>query len=147
MICKICGKNFEPRRHNQKYCSSVCYGESLVRRQEAKRQGGGKICEYCGQIFKPRSEKSRFCSFDCAHKSILKKKAQNRAKERAELINAKVKKKTFAEWCREADECNMDYGNYRAQIEVFGKTFEELKARADQRSLLNPGSHIHIRTR
>ena len=36
--------------------------------------------------------------------------------------------KSLDDWIREAAECNLDYGNYRAQIELFGKTFEELKA-------------------
>lgn len=41
--------------------------------------------------------------------------------------------KTLSEWCREAAECNLDYGNYRALIEHCGKTYKELKDTADTR--------------
>ncbi|MBR1806274.1 MAG: hypothetical protein IJ774_07815 [Selenomonadaceae bacterium] len=47
--------------------------------------------------------------------------------------------KTFADWAREADECNFDYGTYRALIAA-GRTFEQLKA--ERRS---PQTHSHCR--
>ncbi|MBR3499709.1 MAG: hypothetical protein IKO05_12115 [Selenomonadaceae bacterium] len=40
---------------------------------------------------------------------------------------------------REARECNLDYGNYRALIAA-GKTYEELKATADTRTAVK---HAH----
>ena len=47
--------------------------------------------------------------------------------------------KTISDWAREADECNLDYGTYRALI-AQGKTFEQLKA--ERRS---PQPHSHCR--
>lgn len=41
-----------------------------------------------------------------------------------------LKSKTFEEWTREARECNLDYGTYRA-LRTMGKSFDELKAQAD----------------
>ena len=49
--------------------------------------------------------------------------------------------KTLEDWAREADECNLDYGTYRALIAA-GRTFEQLKAQADRR---NPQTHSHCR--
>lgn len=43
--------------------------------------------------------------------------------------------KTLSAWCKEADECNLDYGAYRTLVELHGKTFEELKAQAGTRCL------------
>lgn len=51
--------------------------------------------------------------------------------------------KTLEDWVREARECNLDYGNYRALIAA-GKTFEELKATAGTRTA---GEHAHKQSR
>lgn len=57
MICAFdeCGKEFDPHRHNQKYCSSECCKESTNKRirkkyQDAKDRLGGKhrICSNSG---------------------------------------------------------------------------------------------------
>lgn len=48
--------------------------------------------------------------------------------------------KTLSDWAREAAECGLDYGNYRALIERQGKTFEELKAQNHR-----PQCHSHCR--
>lgn len=56
-------------------------------------------------------------------------------KQRA--IDNATPQKSLAEWCREAAECGLDYGNYRALINM-GKTFEELKAQAESR-----GNYAH----
>ena len=47
--------------------------------------------------------------------------------------------KTLDDWAREADECNLDYGTYRALIAA-GKTFEQLKA-----CRRSPQTHSHCR--
>ena len=111
-------------------------------------------CVRCGNEIKPFSSKSRYCSSECARKANIAKTKALQAKKRGEQATKQavavftrkpVEGKSFADWCREANECGMDYGNYRAQIEVFGKTFEELKANGQ--STYYCGSHIHQRTR
>ena len=64
------------------------------------------------------------------------KYAQERA---AKVNNPRLPQKSLSDWCREANECNLDYGTYRALI-AQGKTFDELKSLADNR-----GYHAHAR--
>jgi len=97
-------------------------------------------CETCGEEFKPKNSGQKYCSRECGHKAVSQsyelariQKAANEATARA-LAKA-IHKRTLADWEREAADCNMDYGTYRAQIEVFGKTYEELKATADRRQV------------
>lgn len=78
-------------------------------------------CLFCGAYFSTVTRKKDFCSLKCAQAY-------------QEELEAKRLSKTLADWCREADECNLDYGNYRALIGA-GKTFEELKANADKRGI------------
>lgn len=68
----------------------------------------------------------KFCSVECYRKSLRKSFLKQRAIENA------TPRKPLEEWCREARECGLDYGNYRALINM-GKTYEELKAQAEYR--------------
>lgn len=96
-----------------------------------------KECEQCHKKFITLVKQRKYCSDKCS-------RAAQRARDRElvkqswlELAVAAAENKpvkTLSDWSREARECNLDYGQYRAQIEVFGKTYEELKATAASRS-------------
>ena len=150
MICEVCGTEFKPKTGGQKYCSPVCYLKAKYR-QRAKRQKEPALkeqlrtCAFCGQSFTSTHYEQQYCSVECVRKAAAHKLRLERinraANETTARAIAKVNhKRTLADWQREAAECNMDYGNYRAQIEVFGKTYEELKATADRRQMPN---HAH----
>lgn len=126
--CAHCGKVFRPRSKTQQYCSAQC-------RIDDKHPLIEKICDSCGKKFVTSSKKKRYCSSECLY---------NCSKPQCEsppMSKPKPRTKTLADWCREANECNLDYGNYRALIES-GKTFDELKANADSRQL---PAHSHLR--
>lgn len=60
--CAICGKEFEPKHGNIKFCSDEC-------RKKAKEKYKNKhlvtnICYSCGRKFKSR-RKRKFCSDKC----------------------------------------------------------------------------------
>ena len=81
----------------------------------------------------PGAANQKFCSVECYRKSLRKSFLKQRA------IDNATPRKSLDEWCREASECGLDYGNYRALINQ-GKTFEELKAQAESR-----GGCVHSR--
>jgi 5-methylcytosine-specific restriction endonuclease McrA len=60
MNCATCGAEFKPHRPTQRFCSSACYGQTLMRPDP--------ICETCGKPFRYQgaSSKNRFCSYACA---------------------------------------------------------------------------------
>lgn len=63
ITCSICGKDFEPKNADTKYCSYECSAEAQRNRIEC-------TCEYCGKPFKRiRSEveknKKHYCSITC----------------------------------------------------------------------------------
>ena len=85
-----------------------------------------RICERCGTEFAEKHF-AKYCQTcrPAAHRE------QNRMQHT--LIRKRVDEaqgkpvKTLDDWAREARECNLDYGTYRALIAA-GKTFEQLKA-------------------
>lgn len=88
-------------------------------------------CLYCGKEFEPTGTSQKYCSPQCG-KAYRSKIPQPMSKER-----------TLDDWVREANECNLDYGTYRALIKI-GRTYEELKETADRRRFPTH-SHVHAR--
>lgn len=132
IMCARCGKIFETKTTAKKYCSDKCREASYEQRRYEKPLIK-KRCEECGREFETRNATQRYCSQQCAE-------IYNKPKSPPKL-HPKTQGKTLSDWCREAADCNLDYGNYRALIES-GKTFEELKARANSRQAQ---CHSHLR--
>ena len=99
------------------------------------------ICQICHKDFVPRYSFQKFCSDVCSKKAERLRHRKLRAQNAAKQVNEQSNPKSLDDWCREAAECNLDYGNYRALIES-GKTFDELKARADSHQFQ---THSHLR--
>ena len=145
-ICAVCGSKFIGYG-NQKYCNWKCRYEEQKRRAHERwmnrvaadlhiKKGREKpatpreelplpVCRNCGKEFKPHESAQTFCCRACYAD-------YNRSKK-----NPAVKKnagKTLGAWVREATECHLDYGTYRALIKA-GKTYEELKLQAPSRQI------------
>lgn len=121
--CEFCGKEFSVKVANHKFCSEKCCTDYHHGKKSPQEKIPKRKCLNCGKEFFSFSEKQKYCCDKCG-KEYRKK-----------LEQPKEKKKTLDEWAREARECNLDYGNYRALIEM-GKTYEELKATADNRLMI-----------
>lgn len=72
-ICKICGKQFEKKMHNQFYCSEECkYTAEKDRDKKHTENKDGvvydKKCTTCGKNFKTTKYNEHFCSADCRAK-------------------------------------------------------------------------------
>lgn len=142
--CEQCGKDFQARTVRKKLCED-CLHENhirrLWRRREINRQerdievspetGFTRRCEICDKVFTTIFPKRCLC--DACVEFVKQDNTQRKKRSKPPESKPDAPKKSLAEWAREADECNMDYGNYRAQIAA-GKTFEELKATASQRT-------------
>lgn len=148
-ICRICGKTFETCK-NELFCSPECRRENH-RRKERERHAASyeqrkhekpllkMRCEECGKEFTTRNSTQRFCSAQCSGN-------YHRPKSTAKLqpkLSSKARSKSLDDWCKEAAECNLDYGNYRALIES-GKTFDELKTRADSQGVSGHSHHRKV---
>ena len=140
--CAHCGKVFEAKG-KQIYCSDKCRDAAYTYRLNAERKKPeiAVKCKQCGKEFKPRHLNELFCSDEC--RKVAKREEYRRLNGyiNARKVNSNAPRKMLDEWCREAAECNLDYGTYRALIEL-GKTFEELKARAESRRMAH---HSHCR--
>lgn len=90
-----------------------------------------KICPFCGKKFEASHDGQIYCSSLCS------------GRQRKKLFHLRnfmsMPDKSLDDWAREAAECGMDYGTYRALIE-HGKTFDELKADADR----SKAAHSHV---
>ena len=98
-----------------------------------------RICELCGKKFMTNYPRKKTCSAECSRALDGRRCRKSIIADRVAEAENKLTK-TLSDWTREARECNMTYGQYRAQIEVFGKTYEELKATADTRATM---AHAH----
>ena len=150
--CLLCGCEFEATDSRRKYCSKECRNKARAeqRRKESppptnewtprsytvvrpKKEPSPPImrkCEYCGKEFEVKGwhPAQKYCNRVCyeagRHQEPLPTEPE-------------PPKKSMSEIAREAAECNLDYGTYRAFLNM-GKTYEELKAQADRR---NPQVH------
>lgn len=134
--CLLCGAKFYSAKGSAKYCSLECSDEAELLRNRARylksRRHEPDIsslptedreCAICGKTFTaPIGSDKKFCSIFC--ELVNDYRELHPPKEKVEKKPAK--KKTLLDWQREAQQCGMSYGIYRAQIERFGKTFEEL---------------------
>ena len=161
-ICPTCGREFVTTSNAQKYCSVKC----------AKPVTYKITCRQCGLVFKTENPAQLYCNERCRdkyHKTHRKNicpicgaeyrggrkfcpacieaiYSPRRAQVEPKPETQSEPKKPLSEWISEARECNMDYGTYRAQIEVFGKTFEECKAMNKTFQYHNPdGVNAHWR--
>lgn len=119
-VCERCGKEYTVTSPNQRYCSAEC--------RQALRE-----CVICGVKFSPKNPTTRYCS-DCAkaiHRPTPAKSKSTKPKS--------TREKTLTEWLREAAECHMDYGLYRALVEKTGRTFEQCKAMNHHESVHQSG--------
>ena len=119
-ICKACGKEYNGH-HSQKYCDDC---RVTVRKNQSRARWEWYSSEAQAQG-KPVTV-------------WLRERRRARPTERMTPQG-----KTLSDWAHEADECNMDYGNYRAAI-AHGRTFDELKATAPTRRKPNHASSHHF---
>lgn len=115
--CRKCGKIFQAEHDGKHvFCSAECR-LNFYKRNPLRPK---KFCLHCGKEFSydPADKVKEFCSLKC-------EKAH--ASKTAFSSTPKKQKKSLEQWQREATQCGMTYGQYRAMVEKFGKTFDELK--------------------
>lgn len=129
-ICPVCHSTFVPNPATQKYCSTACSDKASYELTKARLKNTPlpllNTCVYCGVLFNPKYSNTRFCSKKCYDK-------WRRRGKKSIPDESSEPKKPLSDWIREAKECNLDYGTYRALINA-GKSFDELKSQANSRS-------------
>lgn len=144
--CKFCGKEFITKSSNRIYCNLKCRRQAELlrpRRPSEKRRKRiikpiEKICPNCGKTFATIRYNQVYCDKYC--KKEFDYKANQALKSEKKTIEPVKKPAKNAEptsnldtLINEAEACGMSYGQYKAQIKFFGKTFEELKAAYERR--------------
>ena len=141
MKCLQCGEEIFSTHRSRKFCSRKCASRYYYVPQKGKAEA--RACVGCGKIFAPDTKHphQKFCSDECREHARRLRRTKKIFLDEQEKLTPKKQpgEKTLEDWVREARECNLDYGNYRALIAA-GKTYEELKATADTRTA---GEHAH----
>lgn len=99
-----------------------------------------RVCMDCGEEFLTEN-RNKICP-DCKHARWLIQQEREEAKRLAQIKADKAAGmyvKTLDDWTREAFECNLDYGTYRALIAA-GRTFAGLRRKRTPATR----KHIHI---
>lgn len=65
--CQHCGKDFEAKRSDAKFCGQKCRQNS---HRNLKFNNGFKKCEQCGQEFKPKHGHEKYCSVACSENAL-----------------------------------------------------------------------------
>lgn len=140
--CANCGKKMNKPPAliiKSRFCSDVCKDFFNAKLQAELSVSNWRTCAHCGDIFLPTTHQQIYCSKKCCILAQNKRNREERASAKKELND--LKKETFVEnkkttsfeqISREADECGLSYGKYRAQL-MLGKTYEELKAAYESR--------------
>lgn len=130
--CPVCGNIFVTTRKKAKYCSQTC-SDAAHSAQDRERYVASKpeveqTCQNCGKEFIATSTRQVFCSRSCKEEyEKLLYSSKPKVSKTAFSSSKKPKSgKTIEQWNREAAQCGMSYGLYRAAINA-GKTFDELK--------------------
>lgn len=63
-ICEHCGKEYEPRYFNNKYCIECAPFASDVKRGKSRDKRLTQVCERCGKEYN-RDRKTKYCSDTC----------------------------------------------------------------------------------
>lgn len=138
--CERCGRPFEvfedSRRRFCFECSRIQQIE-LGAKLQARLKSKPRVCVKCGREFTGMAHQKTCDDCLAEQKRETQRRIQERYDKQRQVTNPKTGK-TLDDWAREADDCNLDYGTYRALIAA-GRTFEQLKA--EQRS---PQFHSHI---
>jgi predicted nucleic acid-binding Zn ribbon protein len=114
MICsnKECAKEFDPKTHNQKYCSDECRDHATLE-QKSYPALPPINCSVCGEQFRPTYISRTWCSRKC-------QKAMYRKKEKAERMNDPMpevyvyRKSCIDDINGKARENGTTYGKYKA---------------------------------
>lgn len=79
VICKCCGKEFESKGPNVKYCSVECRNKDLLIRQ-GKFQN--RKCLNCGKEFETSDGRKKFCCGSCRYEYELKQKVKGKQEKK-----------------------------------------------------------------
>jgi hypothetical protein len=80
----ICGKEFQSKAINTRYCSRECRLEARRRRSAASRglpKTLKRMCENCGERFETIGVYRKYCSDECRQLATVKRKRAKREKK------------------------------------------------------------------
>ena len=79
--CHICGKEFQSKANNARYCSRECKLE-IKRRRRISLRGPSKVfsktCERCGETFEASTANKKYCSQECYRLATVERKRAKR---------------------------------------------------------------------
>lgn len=96
-VCAGCGKEFETRANNVKFCSRSCYMKFRLARERAEyvsqKMVVKRACAFCGNEFETRNGNMRFCSDKCrrhAQYHVSKEAMEQKISQREEAARARA---------------------------------------------------------
>lgn len=138
--CARCGKPFEVFEDSRRRFCFECYQIQQIERGarlQARLKTKPRVCVKCGREFTGMAHQKTCDDCLAEQKRETQRRIQERYDKQRQVTKPKSTGKSLDDWAREAAQCNLDYGTYRALIAA-GRTFEQLKA--EQRS---PQFHSH----
>jgi endogenous inhibitor of DNA gyrase (YacG/DUF329 family) len=82
MKCVVCGKEFESKNSNRKYCSKKCTNTQYYILKKQGMPARELTCPYCGKIFTTTRDNKIFCSETCGKRAWAKQKRDEDRKNR-----------------------------------------------------------------
>lgn len=82
IVCEGCGKTFESKRSNTRFCCPACR-ERVYRRQAAENRSRKCICESCGKAFTTARKDVKYCCDACKKEANRQRQRERNAAKRA----------------------------------------------------------------
>ena len=98
--CLICGKEFQSKAQNARYCSHEC--KLIVKRNKRDASRGPsktfkRLCESCGEPFETKVATKKYCSDECYRLATAARKRAKRTKTRR--VTGKLSEDAFQGLC------------------------------------------------
>lgn len=170
--CEYCGKSFEWKTKNQKYCCKECREQAILEKNQASSKMGEKefvikVCKCCKKEFEcsRRTPNKVFCSKECTKAYYKEKASQNKKEVLKEEKKCEYCGKVFIwesiksnqKFC--SNECTMKYMREKTTKAVIkesrncafcGKTFEWSSSKPNQKycsnSCLKDATYFNIKS-
>jgi hypothetical protein len=83
-FCKVCGKEFNAKHKNHKYCSIECKDNKTLRRDYII------VCKNCGKEFHPFNSLAKFCSMECVWGWKRKNKKEPSRRVKSKIVKCEI---------------------------------------------------------
>ena len=119
--CIKCSASFNPRRTNQKYCSSMCRDNFFQSKRRLGKREFEVGCKGCGIVFLTKDNRKQFCNKECRYSHFNNKRPTLKTETRIcpqckETFKAETKRGGYQTYC--STKCQRKFNYQKASKSI-----------------------------